>query len=211
MPLEAPVIRTVLPLRLRSIASTLSAVVPAERSESRDPYAAPYREGTGYGSPLSRGRRAPPGSLIDFEHFAGKGGAHDLGGTAGDEIAARASPHRLDRQFGREAGGAMELHAAVGRLKAQFGAMNLRHIGVVAAGDALVDLPGGAMGQELAGLIFGVELGDRELHRLALGDRLAKSHPLLRIFADHFEAPLRHAEPVRRLMHAVARDPRLRL
>jgi hypothetical protein len=36
---------------------TMFRVVPAARSESRDPYAVSYREGTDYGSPLSRGRQ----------------------------------------------------------------------------------------------------------------------------------------------------------
>ena len=41
-------------------------------------------------------------SLVDFEDFAGKRGAHDLGRAAGDQIAARAPPHGFDRQFGRQ-------------------------------------------------------------------------------------------------------------
>src|SRR6266436_4287179 len=102
MPLEAPVIRTDLPLRSMSIA----------------------------------------GSLIDLEDFAGERRADDFGRSACDQIAARAAPHGLDGEFGRESRCAVELHATVGRLEAKFRAEDFGHIGVMAAGDALVDLPG---------------------------------------------------------------------
>src|SRR5215510_15434218 len=111
MPLEAPVIRTDLPLRSMSM----------ERS------------------------------LVELEDFACERGAHDLGGATGDQIAARAPPHRLDRHFGGQAHGAVKLHAAVGGFEAELGAVDLAHIGVVATGDALVDLPGRAVGEKLAG------------------------------------------------------------
>src|SRR4051812_45587137 len=140
-------------------------------------------------------------SLIEFEDFAGEGRADDFGRPAGDQVAARAPPHGLDRQLVREAGGAVELHAAVRGFEAELGAEDLRHEGVVPAGDALVGLPGGAVHQQLAGLIFGVEIGDCELHRLALGERLAEGHALLRELADHLEAALGDAEAVGRLVH----------
>ena len=105
----------------------------------------------------------------------------------------------------------MELDAAVGRLEAKLGAENLAHVGVVATGDALVDFPCGAVGQKLADLILGVEIGDGELHGLSLRQRFAKGDALLCVFADHLEATLRHAETMRGLMHAVARNPGLRL
>src|SRR3954470_10740519 len=119
MPLEAPVIRTDLPLRLMSIA----------------------------------------GSLIDLEDFAGERRADDFGRSAGDQIAARPSPHGLDGKFRRQTGCAVELHATVGRLETELRAEDLGHIGVVPAGDALVDLPGRAMHQHLADLVFRVEIG----------------------------------------------------
>src|SRR5262249_44284627 len=50
-----------------------------------------------------------------------------------------------------------------------------------------------------------------ELYGLTLGQWLAERHALLRIFADHLEAALSHAEPVRGLMNPIARDPGLRL
>ncbi len=61
------------------------------------------------------------------------------------------------------------------------------------------------------GLILGVEIGDRELHRLPLRQRLAESDALLCVLADHLETTLGDAEAVRRLVHAVARNPGLRL
>ena len=67
------------------------------------------------------------------------------------------------------------------------------------------------MGEQLASLILGVEIGHRELDRLAFRQRFAEGHALLRVFADHLEAALRHAESMGRLMHAVARYPGLRL
>jgi len=39
----------------------MNVVVPAERSESRDPYAVRYRAGTEYGSPQSGSPRKSPG------------------------------------------------------------------------------------------------------------------------------------------------------
>src|SRR3954470_23990649 len=51
------------------------------------------------------------GSLIKFEHFAGESGPPDLGGPPGDQVAARAPPHRFDRHLIRQPHRAMELHA----------------------------------------------------------------------------------------------------
>src|SRR5262249_2909676 len=105
----------------------------------------------------------------------------------------------------------MKLHAAIGRLEAKLGAVDLAHIGVVPAGAALVYRPDGAVGEQLAGLILGVEISHGELHSLAFGQRLAERHALLRIFADHLEAALRHTEAMGGLMDSIARDPGLRL
>ena len=43
-----------------------NSVVPAERSEGRDPYSAAYRKSTAYGSPPSRGRP----HILSAEPFA---------------------------------------------------------------------------------------------------------------------------------------------
>src|SRR5688500_15841869 len=43
--------------RVKASSRSNLSVIPSERSETRDPYAAAYREGTVYGSPPSRGRR----------------------------------------------------------------------------------------------------------------------------------------------------------
>src|SRR5262249_1751393 len=88
-------------------------------------------------------------SLIELEDFAGERRAHDLGGAAGDQIAARAAPHRLDRHFGGQSHGAVKLHAAIGGFEAKLGAVDLAHVGVVATGDALVDPPGRAAAWKL--------------------------------------------------------------
>src|SRR5215204_5338915 len=79
-------------------------------------------------------------SLINLENFAGEGGAHDLGRSAGDQITARTPPHGFNRHFGGQAHRAMKLHAAVRRLEAEFSAENFCHVSVMTAGDAFVDL-----------------------------------------------------------------------
>ena len=72
-------------------------------------------------------------SLVNLEDFAGERGAHDLGRPAGDQVAARAPPHRARSAFRWSVPmAAMELHAAVGGLEAELGAEDLascRHRG----------------------------------------------------------------------------------
>ncbi len=55
-----------------------------------------------------------------------------------------------------------------GRLEAELGAKDLDHESIVALQRPVVELASGAIGQQLAGLQPGVEIGHRDLHRLPL-------------------------------------------
>src|SRR5712671_2774517 len=105
-------------------------------------------------------------SLVQREYLARERRAHDLDGTAGDHEAARLPPHPLDRHLRRRAEAAMKLHAAIGRLEAELGAVDLGHERLVPLQRAVVEFTCGAVGEELPGLQLGVEVGNRELHGL---------------------------------------------
>src|SRR2546429_2123559 len=96
------------------------------------------------------------------EHRAGDDVPLDLAGPVPDPLDPRVAPEPLDREVAHQAHAAEDLHRLVGDPAEHLRGVELGHRGVGVAHPALVELPGGAEGEELGGLDLGRHVGEAE-------------------------------------------------
>ena len=94
-------------------------------------------------------------------------------------------------------------------LPGHFGGVDLDHRHFVARFLAAVDLPGGVVGHQPAGMDLGGGVGDPPLHGLAFGQRQPEGDALGGVFDHHVQCPLRHPGAPGGHLHATGGKPLL--
>src|SRR5262249_18714917 len=150
-------------------------------------------------------------SLSHVEDHSGECHAQHLDRALGNHHAALVAEEAFDRQLLGEPHAAMDLHAAIGGPERALVAEDFHHEGLLAAVLAAVGSPGGVVEHQPQLMRIHVDLGERPLHRLALGEICAEGLALLGVGSAELEAALHHAETACAVTDATGIDPRLRL
>src|SRR5436190_15000755 len=158
--------------------------------------------------------------LVPLQELLADNHALDLGGALADQEQRRVAVEALDLVLLRVAIAAVDAEALLDALLAGLGGQELGHPGLEVGALAGVLHPRRLAGDEPGGLDLGRHVGELELDRLVLGDRLAEGLALLAVAQRQLQGTLGDAdaaggdvdpanlERVHHLHEALA-DPRL--
>src|SRR5918997_1253830 len=134
----------------------------------------------GMGGGLPR-RPAANSDLVALQELAPDDHPLDLRRALADQQQRRVAVEALDLVLLRVAIAAVDAEALLDAEAAGLGGEQLRHAGLELGALAGVLQPRGLAGQQAGGLDLGRHVGELELDRLVLGDRLAERLALLRV------------------------------
>ena len=143
-------------------------------------------------------RRAARQTLYRCTRFRGDHKPLDLVGALADDHERGVAVVALDAELLRVAVAAEDAHRLERHLLAGLGGEQLRHAGLEVAALAAVLHGGRPAGEEARRLDLGRHVGELQLDRLVLADRLAEGRPLLRVADRVLEGGLRDADGARR-------------
>src|ERR1700710_472 len=133
---------------------------------------------------------APHLDLVPLQQLLADHNALDLGGALADQEQGRIAVEALDLVLLRVAVAAVDAEALLDALLAGLRGEQLGHPGLEVGARAGVLHPRRLAGDEAGGLDLGRHVGELELDRLVLGDRLAEGLALLRVAQGELEGAL---------------------
>src|SRR3954454_11002775 len=156
-------------------------------------------------------RHAVRRRLVAAQDLARDGLAVHLVGAVVEPRRARVAVHRLQRQVGRVAEGAVDLQGAVDDVVHHSGAEELDERDLLARsrGAFGVHLPCRVQRHQARRLHLRGGVGDPVLDRLLVGERAAARLAVERALAEHVERPLREPEPAHAVVDAPGPEPLL--
>src|SRR6476646_6102382 len=132
--------------------------------------------------------------LVPLEELLADHHALDLRGSLADQQQRRVAVEALDLVLLRVAVAAVDAEALLDALLAGLRGEQLRHPGLEVGALASVLHPRRLAGQQARRLDLGRHVGELELDRLVLGDRLAEGLALLAVAEGQLERPLGDAD-----------------
>src|SRR3954452_21652364 len=142
---------------------------------------------------LVSGEDTPASDLVALQELAADHHALDLRGALADQQQRRVAVQALDLVFLGVAVAAVDAERVLDALLAGLGREQLRHPGLDVRALARVLHARGLEHQQPRRLDLGGHVGELELDRLVLGDRLAERPPLLRVAQPQLQRSLRDA------------------
>src|SRR6476620_4929238 len=137
---------------------------------------------------------ASSSDLVPLEELLADNHALDLRGALADQQQRRVAVEALDLVLLRVAVAAVDAEALLDALLADLRGEQLRHPGLEVGALAGVLHPRRLAGEEAGGLDLGGHVGELEMDRLVLGDRLAEGLALLAVAEGELEGPLGDAD-----------------
>src|SRR4051794_35218137 len=138
--------------------------------------------------------RAQKSNFVALQELLADHHALDLRGALADQEQRRVAVEALDLVLLRVAVAAVDAEALLDALLAGLRGEQLGHAGLEVRARAGVLHPRGLAGYEAGGLDLGRHIGELELDRLMLGDRLAEGLALLAVAQGELEGALGDAD-----------------
>src|SRR4051794_20773423 len=151
--------------------------------------------------------RPPNSDLVAADQLLGDHLAQDLVGSLADDHEHRVAVEALDLVLDREAVAAEDAHRLLRAVDAGFRARELGHRRLEVAALAAVEHPRRALDQLLGALDLRRHVGELELGRLVLPDRLSEGAALLRVAKRHLERAFGDAGAARSDVDAAELEP----